>query len=318
MDVALGVDRGQSSSDPIGFRGIAAASSYLKELKVTDDYLDCAASTLSLVPLLGRNPLLRNARHFIRFMRTHPMETTARKATANLDAGRDSDDVPARYGGHCCVLELGHPQYEDDVQGGYIDVFQSDLSEIRVVFVEQCNSGYSSGTVFGIVSEATTSPVLKRYIGAYMVIAITLNIIITLLTIGRILFIAREVKLLMGKKMVSHYNFAVGVLVESGLLYTASFILTIALSRTYFILVAAAISIRMVCIVPILLVVQIALGQTTKSVEATVSSLRVTTSPIVLDTIVTVGGEDESESAAHRLPRIEDVESRKSSGHLVE
>ncbi|KAF9561247.1 hypothetical protein CPC08DRAFT_722896 [Agrocybe pediades] len=281
MDVALGVDRGQSSSDPIGFRGIAAASSYLKELKVETLFY-------------------------------------ARKATANLDAGRDSDDVPARYGGHCCVLELGHPQYEDDVQGGYIDVFQSDLSEIRVVFVEQLVRCYVVwgnsrlilvsgslmllvGTVFGIISEATTSPVLKRYIGAYMVIAITLNIIITLLTriVGRILFIAREVKLLMGKKIVSHYNFAVGVL-------------------TYFILVAAAISIRMVCIVPILLVVQIALGQTTKSVEATVSSLRVATSRIVLDTIVTVGGEDESESAAHRLPRIEDVESRKSSGHLVE
>ncbi|KAF8956603.1 hypothetical protein BDZ97DRAFT_1925399 [Flammula alnicola] len=74
--------------------------------------------------------------------------------------------------------------------------------------------------------------------------------------------------------MVSHYHFAVGILVESGVIYTASTLLVLSLSRTNLILMAATIAIRVVCIVPILIIVQVALGQSTKDVQGTVSMMQ--------------------------------------------
>ncbi|KAF4609946.1 hypothetical protein D9613_010651 [Agrocybe pediades] len=158
------------------------------------------------------------------------------------------------------------------------------------------------------------SPLTKK-IGAFGVAAmgIVLNIGITALTIGRILWIARKVKSRVGREMVSHYQFAVGILIESGLLYTVAFILTISLASTNLLLMAAAMAIRMACIAPLLLVVQIAMGQTTKSVDEIVSkSLRMSTAPVILDTIVSVGVEDGRDRSIHMSPAVEDIVSRKS------
>jgi len=165
------------------------------------------------------------------------------------------------------------------------------------------------GNVFGVISEGTLSPSLKKFIIVYILSLLILNIGVTILTAGRILWIAREVRLVMGSKMVPHYHFAVGVLVESGLIYTASVILVIVLSSTDLILMAATISIRVVCITPILLIVQIALGQSTKDVETTVSILQVQTrEPIVLDTIVSSHVDFERGMPTHEQSKIEDVE----------
>ncbi|KAJ3509567.1 hypothetical protein NLJ89_g5153 [Agrocybe chaxingu] len=102
------------------------------------------------------------------------------------------------------------------------------------------------GTAFGVVGEGTTSAALKKYIAVYIVSILVLNVALTLATAGRIFYIAREVKSIMGTELVSHYHFAVGILIESGLLYTAAAVLVFALSPTKFVLMAAAIAIRVV------------------------------------------------------------------------
>ncbi|KDR79167.1 hypothetical protein GALMADRAFT_243060 [Galerina marginata CBS 339.88] len=167
-----------------------------------------------------------------------------------------------------------------------------------------------AGTVLGILSEGTLLPSLEFLVGPYIVSVLALNIVVTLLTAGRILWIAREVKRVMGRGMVSHYHFAVGILVESGLIYTMSAVLVFILSTTNFIIMAAAISIRVVCIMPILLIVQIALGHNTKDVHTTVSMLQAGTQQVVvLDTIVSGGHVDfERGQETHDEYKSEDVE----------
>lgn len=165
------------------------------------------------------------------------------------------------------------------------------------------------GTVFGFLSEGTSSPTLKRFISAYVAIVITLNAVVTILTAGRIFWIAREVRKIMGSKMVSHYHFTIGILVESGLIYTASNLLVLTLSPTKFIVMAAAIVVRVVCIMPILIIVQIALGRGTKNVQTTVSMIQAGTHPqIILDTIDSERLETGDEMDPHRQPNVGDTE----------
>ncbi|KAF9561246.1 hypothetical protein CPC08DRAFT_750067 [Agrocybe pediades] len=168
------------------------------------------------------------------------------------------------------------------------------------------------GTLSGMVCTAATMSPLTKKIGAFGVAAmgIVLNIGITALTIGRILWIARKVKLCVGREMVSHYQFAVGILIESGLLYTVAFILTISLASTnlLFILPADGGRYGHTYGAPLLLVVQIAMGQTTKSVDEIVSrSLRMSTAPVILDTIGSVGVEDGRDRSIHMSPVVEDI-----------
>ncbi|KIM43691.1 hypothetical protein M413DRAFT_69074 [Hebeloma cylindrosporum] len=164
------------------------------------------------------------------------------------------------------------------------------------------------GTVFGFVSEGTSSPALKRFISAYVAIVITLNAVVTILT-GEIFWIAREVRKIMGSKMVSHYHFTIGILVESGLIYTVSNLLVVILSPTKFIVMAAAIVVRVVCIMPILIIVQIALGRGTKNVQTTVSMIQAGTHPqIILDTIDSERLETGDEMDPHRQPNVGDTE----------
>ncbi|KAF8154597.1 hypothetical protein B0H34DRAFT_530179 [Crassisporium funariophilum] len=174
------------------------------------------------------------------------------------------------------------------------------------------------GTVFGIISEGTTSVELKKFIGVYIGIILILNIILTILTAGRIWWIAREVKQIMGHEMASQYHYSIAILIESGLIYTAANILVVILAPTRFVLMAAAIAIRVVCIMPILIIVQIALGQATKDIPTAVSRYQAETQQIVvLDTIIS-GGRYESETEYNTHQRApSDIENPCSEGHVV-
>lgn len=92
------------------------------------------------------------------------------------------------------------------------------------------DDGDRSLSVFGCISEGTTSVSLKKFIGVYIISVLVVNVGITLLTgmfvcaevllgmtillleAGRIIWIAKEVKAIMGPDMVSQYHFAIGVL----------------------------------------------------------------------------------------------------------
>ncbi|KAF8816441.1 hypothetical protein BYT27DRAFT_6446554 [Phlegmacium glaucopus] len=124
------------------------------------------------------------------------------------------------------------------------------------------------GTVFGVMGEGTLSGSLKMFIGVYILITIFFNLFLTLLTAGRIYWIARQIKSILDRETTSQYHFAIAIVIESGLIYSLASVLVLALSRTRFIVMAAALAIRIVCITPILIIVQITLGQSTNLKEA--------------------------------------------------
>lgn len=131
-----------------------------------------------------------------------------------------------------------------------------------------------TGAVLGFVSEATTAPQLKGLIGPYIILVFFLNFALTGLTAGRIWFIAREVGKIMGRQVIRPYNLVAGILLESGFIYSAAIISLLILSPTPYILVGATICIRMVCIMPIFLVVHVALGHGAKNLETSLSAAR--------------------------------------------
>ncbi|KAF9475755.1 hypothetical protein BDN70DRAFT_222544 [Pholiota conissans] len=149
------------------------------------------------------------------------------------------------------------------------------------------------GALFGIVSAAVTR--LKDLIAVYVITIFVLNIVLTAFTAGRIMWIAREVKKALGAQMASYYHFAVGVLIESGMIYTASTLLVVIFAKSIWVMMAVAIVLRVVCIGPILIIVQIALGQSTSDVKTTVTRFQGGTQQIVLDTIMSDGYEPEAE-----------------------
>jgi len=144
------------------------------------------------------------------------------------------------------------------------------------------------GTVLGFLGEATESIPLKKYVGVYIVMVISFNIILTFLTAGRIYWTARKIKSIVGREMTSRYHFSVAIVVESGLLYTLTNILLLSLSPTRYIGMAAAFTIRTVCIMPLLIIVQITLGQSMnlKDTRKTASAQQ-KTGPMVFEAIAT-------------------------------
>lgn len=131
-----------------------------------------------------------------------------------------------------------------------------------------------AGTVLGFVGEATSSPPLKVLVGPYIVVAFFLNLMLTALTAGRIWWIARRVGRVMGRQVIKPYNLTVGILLESGFIYSAAIISLLVLSPTAYVVVGATICIRMVCIMPIFLVVHVALGRGTQNLEMSISAAR--------------------------------------------
>ncbi|KAF9451584.1 hypothetical protein P691DRAFT_723845 [Macrolepiota fuliginosa MF-IS2] len=143
-----------------------------------------------------------------------------------------------------------------------------------------------TGTVLGFLSEATTSPKLKDLIGPYIIVVFSLNIILTLLTAGRIWWIAREVSRIMGRRVVREFNLAIGILLESGFIYSCSIIAVIVLTPSRYVLVAVAVTTRMVCIMPIFIVVHVALGREVKDVDTSVSLARSRNQEVQLSTAI--------------------------------
>ncbi|KAF9044463.1 hypothetical protein BJ165DRAFT_1528995 [Panaeolus papilionaceus] len=130
--------------------------------------------------------------------------------------------------------------------------------------------------------------------GVILVVGTVLGVYtLTILTAGRIMWIARQIKKAMGPSFVSQYYFAVAIVVESGLLYTGANVLLIILSPTKFVLLGSVFAIRAVCIMPILIIVQVATGKSIDDLQVQTSTIvmrqRETGPPVVLDTVITEG-----------------------------
>jgi len=127
-----------------------------------------------------------------------------------------------------------------------------------------------AGTVCGYVFEESSSfagfssspnPGFdKTYI--YLIMTFSLNAILTGLTAGRIWWVTRTARNILGTGLLQRYNTTIRILIESGVLYSAYIILDLALRRTA---VAGTIVdaglIQIVGIMPTLIIVQVGLGR---------------------------------------------------------
>ncbi|EAU86945.2 hypothetical protein CC1G_09802 [Coprinopsis cinerea okayama7 len=174
-----------------------------------------------------------------------------------------------------------------------------------------------ASTGFGYACRIENPQTMKRLIPAYFLINLITSNILTFLTgtslpflqlraaasceralrfttAGRIWWISRSASDVLGKRR-RQYRITSAIIVESGLLYSVSMLLVIALSSTVWVSVAAAVMLRMVSIVPVLMVVQIAINHAsstsrrergkTADIPALTTRSRVPTSAM-LDTIV--------------------------------
>ncbi|KAF8869936.1 hypothetical protein BD779DRAFT_631453 [Infundibulicybe gibba] len=87
-----------------------------------------------------------------------------------------------------------------------------------------------AATICGYLFEGATSPSLKRSFPIYLWMTFTLNILVTILTAGRIWWISRKARRILGSDLVKKYNSAIAVIVESGAIYSSYIILDVILS----------------------------------------------------------------------------------------
>ncbi|KAJ3500952.1 hypothetical protein NMY22_g19088 [Coprinellus aureogranulatus] len=164
-----------------------------------------------------------------------------------------------------------------------------------------------AATGFGYASKISRPLQMRRFVPIYIVITLILNNVLTILTgkepsrspvaqSGAALL--TQVNDAYGRRKGSQYRTTSAIIVESGLLYSLSLLLLIGLSRTIWVAVAGAITLRIVCIAPVMIIVQIALGHGSFTSRSPERSPQARTRTVVLDTIVQQGsGPDENSSS---------------------
>ncbi|TFK23337.1 hypothetical protein FA15DRAFT_670616 [Coprinopsis marcescibilis] len=149
-------------------------------------------------------------------------------------------------------------------------------------------------TGFGYSSRIRDTESLRKTAPVYFLVTLVLNVALTFLTAGRIWWISRNVRDVVGRRGRDQYRVTSAIIVESGLLYSVSMILTMGLSSTPWVQLAAAIMMRMVSITPVLMVVQIAIGHATRTKASMDKTADIEnganhTRTVVLDTIIRTG-----------------------------
>ncbi|PPQ89304.1 hypothetical protein CVT25_000371 [Psilocybe cyanescens] len=122
--------------------------------------------------------------------------------------------------------------------------------------------------VCGYIFEGSSSELFdKAYI--YLILTLVLNVILTCLTAGRIWWLARRARLVLGAGLLQRYNATITILIESGLVYSIYIILNLALRNTKVInTILDAGLIQVVGIMPTLIIVQVGLGRAVHDIEA--------------------------------------------------
>jgi len=116
------------------------------------------------------------------------------------------------------------------------------------------------------------------------------NIIVVLLTAGRIWWIGRKSGAILGPSTLRRVNSAIAIILESGIIYPVSIILagTLFITRTPFVVYGPfiAIAYQAVAIAPTLMIVRVSLGVSTDDVESSVENL---SGPTMLSAVTSQG-----------------------------
>lgn len=130
-----------------------------------------------------------------------------------------------------------------------------------------------AGTVCGYVFEGG-QPQLFAHAWIYLTLTVVLNVILTVLTAGRIGWLARKARLLLGHSLLQQYKLTVAILIESGFFYSLYIGLDLAMLKNqagHVILDSGLIQI--VGIMPTVIIVQVGLGRAVQDLEANNSGI---------------------------------------------
>ncbi|TFK31630.1 hypothetical protein BDQ12DRAFT_729391 [Crucibulum laeve] len=108
---------------------------------------------------------------------------------------------------------------------------------------------------------------------AFLFITLALNVLVTVLMAGRIWWISKKARAILGPGLAGKYNTAIAIIVESGIIY-AIYVTVDVVFQLYPLDAGLA---QVVGIVPTLMIVQVGLGRNTKDIDTTVSRLRTDT-----------------------------------------
>ncbi|KAF9465908.1 hypothetical protein BDZ94DRAFT_1252548 [Collybia nuda] len=123
-------------------------------------------------------------------------------------------------------------------------------------------------TVWGYSSIGTAIFSLKStFTSLFLWSVFAYNLIMTIVTAGRIWWIARAGRRLLGKRALKQYHTAIAILIESGAIYCISLLIMLLMPETSYKLIVQVVVIRLVAIMPILMIVQAELGKNTREIE---------------------------------------------------
>jgi len=123
-------------------------------------------------------------------------------------------------------------------------------------------------TVWGYVGAGTNIFSLqKRFIPVYLWTVFAMNTIMTILTAGRIWWVARTNGEILGKRRYQPYYTAIAVLIESGAIYSISVLFLLVMPPRPYRLIFSTMILRIVGIMPTLIIVQVELSKRGHGVE---------------------------------------------------
>ncbi|TFK60652.1 hypothetical protein BDN72DRAFT_850318 [Pluteus cervinus] len=147
--------------------------------------------------------------------------------------------------------------------------------------------------VLGYLCEGSRYHSLRQIIPMYIWCVFLVNTSITILTAARIAWVAHKARRVLGHDAVKNYATIVAIVIESGFLYSLCVLAVIVFPVNPYVLIVNTISIRIVCIMPCLIVVQIGLGRAFEMTtgRAWAASTREVVPPnsIILDTVLPEG-----------------------------
>ncbi|KAF9531303.1 hypothetical protein CPB83DRAFT_848813 [Crepidotus variabilis] len=117
------------------------------------------------------------------------------------------------------------------------------------------------GTVVGYLFEGSPTHLFSKA-WIYLVLTVSLNVILTALAAGRIWWLSRKAKPLLDPGLLQRYSGTIGILIESGFIYTFYVVLDLALhfNQTGTLVLDAGL-IQVVGIMPTLIIAQVGLGR---------------------------------------------------------
>ncbi|KAF9562094.1 hypothetical protein CPC08DRAFT_592671, partial [Agrocybe pediades] len=125
-----------------------------------------------------------------------------------------------------------------------------------------------AGAVCGYVFEGSSSSLFDKAF-VYLIMTFILNVVLTGLTAGRIWWLARKARSVLGTGLLQRYNATITILIESGLVYSVYIILNLAMNKAAIAnVILDAGLIQVVGIMPTLIIVQVGLGRAVHDIEA--------------------------------------------------